>query len=180
MLWGLSYWLFIWQQSTCDVVSASLFLCSPLSVAVHLLESSCSGFTGLTRPLSQHPAVFVVFLSAKGRPVCNSYGGLCCCGVRHGEGTALICLSFHLFKHAHINWTVLAVCYIARSRKTANSTLIYSWWAGRGWFRSMGTPKDFLSGRGDPYCFAAHDIPDDDKWVDNAQSMLSMKNHLAK
>lgn len=34
-------------------------------------------------------------------------------------------------------------------------------------------------GGGDPYWFTAHDIPDDDKWGGNTQSMPSMKEHLA-
>lgn len=34
-------------------------------------------------------------------------------------------------------------------------------------------------GGGDPYWFTANDIPDDDKWAGNTQSMLSMENHLA-
>lgn len=58
--------------------------------------------------------------------------------------------------------------------------MIDSWWAGDAWFRSMGAPKDFLSGGRDPYCFTAHDIPDDDKWGGYAPSMLSMEKPLGK
>lgn len=150
------------------------------------------GFPGLQGILSQNPAVSWCLNVSKraGQFVTLSVGFSV---AEWGRVCLSLCMrewkkSTHLFLVSFI-YTCAHTCALTRPFWESGTLhgnvkpLIWRWLIagepGDGWFRSMGTPKDFLSGGRDPYCFTAHDIPDDDKWGGNAQSMLSMKNHLA-